>query len=621
MSNIPEEEKQEKKEKSKIDKEFEKKINGIDQSSLGLEIIPIKNANMSHIDTILTEAVSKYEINQLNEISYLMSLGVCGLTGPLEKGDIQKDGDGEDTEVKDEDHPEFILLYQFVEYMKKTTSDVNEYLINESLINESLTSMTKELDKLQQFNKKDVDKQKVTDATTRLNKIIKLGENQQSVKDNQPQPINDSKCLISFAWEYSAQKKFDEMIEKGLNLSDTKPDYTNKMKGGNPPQIENLKEPMSITKRLIIFVCILTSLACLMGLYHNITNIYNNLNDTIQGTDPTLRKELFGSDSFDIILFMRLMGQMLSNTFQTTLEKLQKSGIESGIKQRLLQLSTNINNNLIQSATLKTDPNNLWDFGIINSVVDVLSGTLQSRMFESAGIEQEYMLTALQNEITATVKREFVEKRYLLTNTFETIIYCINGLTVSTVIALNQYKPELVSAESVKIVSAASASVMASNSLLARISGLTSGSVVLGKAIWKLTTGNTQQSPKPSLELTEGMSPLEIEAEIPHQLYLRGTDDGKIRVVDKNNKELGVLDILGVLNKGMPIEDAMGGRRRRKMNKNKKREKTIKRVRMIKYGNNTSKRKRSKQNRSKKFVVSKSIQKSTKSRKSKKSTK
>ena len=273
--------------------------------------------------------------------------------------------------------------------------------------------------------------------------------------------------------------------------------------------------------------------------------------------------------------------------------------------------------------TNKNDPNNLWDFGIINSVVDVLSGTLQSRMFETAGIEQEYMLSALQNEITATVKREFVEKRYLLANTFETIIYCINGLTVSTVIALNQYKPELVSAESVKFVSAASASVMASNSLLARISGLTSGSAVLGKAIWTLAvgSGNKQSSPKPSLELTEGMSPLKIEAEIPHQLYLRGTDNGKIRVVDKDNKELGVLDILGVLNKGMPIEDIKGGRRRRKMNKNKKREKTIKRVRMIKYSNNTSKRKRSKQNRSKKFVVSKSIQKSTKSRKSKKSTK
>jgi len=367
---------------------------------------------------------------------------------------------------------------------------------------------------------------------------------------------------------------------------------------------------MSITKRLIIFVCILTSLACLMGLYYNITNIYTTFNNTFQSTDPNLRKELFGSDSFDIILFMRLMGQMLSNTFQTTLENLQ----ESGIKQRLLQLSTNINNNLIQSATLKTDPNNLWDFGIINSVVDVLSGTLQSRIVESAGIEQEYMLSALQNEITATVKREFVEKRYLLANTFETIIYCINGLTVSTVIALNQYNPKLVSAESVKIVSAASASVMASNSLLARISGLTSGSAVLGKAIWTLTTGNTQQSPKPSLTLTEGMSPLEIEAEIPNKLYLK-INNGKINVMDKNQ------DILGVLDNSMLIEDKSGGRRRRKMNKNKKREKTIKRVRMIKYSNNTSKRNRSKQNRSKKFVVSKSIQQSTKSRKSKKSTK
>ena len=592
---------EQKQEKSKIDTEFEKKINGIDQSSLE----PIKNANMSDIDTILTEAVSKYELNQLNKISYLMSLGVCGLTGPLEKGDIQTDSDGEDTEVKDEDHPEFILLYQFVEYMKKTTSDVNEYLINESLINDSLTSMQTELDKLKTYT------QKVTDAKDRLDEIIKEGE--ESVKDNQPQPINDRKCLISFAWEYSAQTEFEKMIFAGLDKSKTTPKYN--IKGGDNPQIENLKEPMPITKRLIIFVCILTSLACLMGLYHNITKIYNSLNDTFQNTDESLRKELFGSDSFDIILFMRLMGQMLSNTFQTTLENLQ----ESGIKQRLLQLSTNINNNLIQSAsaTLKTDPNNLWDFGIINSVVDVLSGTLQSRMFETAGIEQEYMLSALQNEITATVKREFVEKRYLLANTFETIIYCINGLTVSTVIALNQYKPELVSAESVKIVSAASASVMASNSLLARISGLTSGSAVLGKAIWTLAvgSGNKQSSPKPSLELTEGMSPLKIEAEIPHQLYLRMTDEGQISVVDKNH------DILGVLNKGMPIEDIKGGRRRRKMNKNKKREKTIKRVRMIKYSNNTSKRKRSKQNRSKKFVVSKSIQKSTKSRKSKKSTK
>lgn len=585
MSNIQNQE------KSNIDKaieeKIERKIKSIEPSKLDLnQIEPITDANMSHIDTILTKAVSKYEINQLNEISYLMSLGVCGLTQPVEKGHIQQHDDGDDQEEVGEDHPEFILLYNFADYMKTTPA-----------VNDSLTSMKKELDNLKKYT------QKVTDAKDRLDKIINLDKD----KDK------DSKCLISFAWEYSAQEKFKKMIKEGLIQSKTTPKYNikgDKMKGG-VPQIENPKEPMSIVKRLIIFVCVLTSLACLMGLYHNITNIYNTFNNTFQGTDENLRKELFGSDSFDIILFMRLMGQMLSNTFQTTLENLQ----ESGIKQRLLQLSTNINNNLIQSARLKTDPNNLWDFGIINSVVDVLSGTLQSRMVESAGIEQEYMLTALQNEITATVKREFVEKRYLLANTFETIIYCINGLTVTTVIALNQYKPELVSAESVKIVSAASASVMASNSLLARISGLTSGSAVLGKAIWKLTTGNTQQSTQPSLTLTEGMSPLEIEGEIPHQLYLRMTDDGQINVVDKNH------DILGVLNKGMLIEDIKGGRRRRKMNKNKKREKTIKRVRMIKYGNNTSKRKRSKQNRSKKFVVSKSIQKSTKSRKSKKSTK
>lgn len=621
MNNIEKQTKQTK-QKSKIDKAFEEKIEKqiekqrkpIKPPSLGLEIIPIKNADMSHIDTILTEAVSKYELNQLNEISYLMSLGVCGLTHPYEKPDAnENDVEGELSEDIGEDHPEFILLYHLREHMKKKSpADVNESLIN---MQDFLIHMKKELDELQQSNKKDVDNASTKDvdnAKDRLGKIIKEGENQQ---DNQPQPINDSKCLISFAWEYSAQTEFKQMIFDGLRKSNTNPDY--KMKAGNP-EIENLKEPMSITKRLIIFVCILTSLACLMGLYHNITNIYNNLNDTFQGTDKNLRKELFGSDSFDIILFMRLMGQILYNTFQTTLDKMA----DHGIKQRLLQLSTNINNNLIQSASLKTDPNNLWDFGIINSVVDVLSGTLQSRMFETAGIEQEYMLKALQNEITATVKREFVEKRYLLTNTFETIIYCINGLTVSTVIALNQYNPQLVGAESVKIVSAASASVMASNSLLARISGMTSGSAVLGKAIWKLTvgSGNKQSSPKPLLKLTEEMLPLKIEEEIQNQLYLRMTDEGQIRVVDNANKELGVLDILGVLNKGMPnkgmlIEDIKGGRRRRKMNKNKKREKTIKRVRMIKYSNNTSKRKRSKQNRSKKFVVSKSIQKSKKSTK------
>lgn len=581
-------------EKSKINKaieeKIERKIKSIEPSKLDLnQIEPIKNAGMSNVDTILTDSILLHNpLKQLNELSYLMSLGVCGLTRPVEKSTNTTDSDGEVSEDVGENHPEFILLYHLREHMKKKSpADVNK----------SLESMQTELDNLKKYT------QKVTDAKDRLDKIINLDKDK---------TINDRKCLISFAWEYSAQEKFEEMIKEGLNLSDKNPDYTNsdKMKGG-VPQIENPKEPMSIAKRLIIFVCILTSLACLMGLYHNITNIYNTFNDTFQGTDENLRKELFGSDSFDIILFMRLMGQMLSNTFQTTLENLQ----ESGIKQRLLQLSTNINNNLIQSATLKTDPNNLWDFGIINSVVDVLSGTLQSRMVESAGIEQEYMLTALQNEITATVKREFVEKRYLLANTFETIIYCINGLTVSTVIALNQYKPELVSAESVKIVSAASASVMASNSLLARISGLTSGSAVLGKAIWTLTVGSGNKRSQPSPKLTEGMSPLEIEGEIPHQLYLRMTGNGQISVVDKNH------DILGVLNKGMLIEDIKGGRRRRKMNKNKKREKTIKRVRMIKYNNNTSKRKRSKQNRSKKFVVSKSIQKSTKSTKSKKSTK
>lgn len=588
-----------KQEKSKIDKAFEEKINSIKQPPLvDLGITPIKEDKMPTVDTILTDSITKFDpLKQLNEISYLMSLGVCGLTQPYEKtGVIPQGDDGEEGEDHSEDlYPEFILLYNFADYMKTTPADVNK----------SLESMQTELDNLKKYT------EKVTHAKDLLGRIIKLGEKQQFVEDNQPQPINDRKRLISFAWKYSAQTEFEQMIFAGLKQSITKSDYTNKMKGGL--EIENTKEPMSIVKRLIIFVCILTSLACLMGLYHNITNIYNTFNDTFQGTDEKLRKELFGSDSFDIILFMRLMGQMLSNTFQTTLENLQ----ESGIKQRLLQLSTNINNNLIQSAsaTLKTDPNNLWDFGIINSVVDVLSGTLQSRMVESAGIEQEYMLSALQNEITATVKREFVEKRYLLANTFETIIYCINGLTVSTVIALNQYKPELVSAESVKIVSAASASVMASNSLLARISGLTSGSAVLGKAIWTLTVGSGNKQSQSSLKLTEGMSPLEIEAEIPHQLYLRMTDEGQISVVDKNH------DILGVLNKGMLIEDIKGGRRRRKMNKNKKREKTIKRVRMIKYSNNTSKRKRSKQNRSKKFVVSKSIQKSTKSRKSKKSTK
>jgi hypothetical protein len=567
---------------------IEKRINSIKQSNPDLkQIEPIKKVGMPTVDTILTDSVSQFEpLKQLNELSYLMSLGVCGLTRPVEKSTTPTDvGDGEEKEDVGENHPEFILLYKFVDYMKKPPD-----------VNKSLTSMNQELDILKESDKKDVDKQKVAAVIKKVSEIIDVSDKDKT--------INDRKCLISFAWEYSAQEKFEEMIKEGLNLSDTNPDYTNsdKMKGGVLPQIENPKEPMSIAKRLIIFVCILTSLACLMGLYHNITNIYTTFNDTFQGTDTALRKELFGSDSFDIILFVKLMGQMLCNTFQTTLENLQ----ESGIKQRLLQLSTNINNNLIQSATLKTDPNNLWDFGIINSVVDVLSGTLQSRMAESAGIEQEYMLSALQNEITATVKREFVEKRYLLANTFETIIYCINGLTVSTVIALNQYNPRLVNAESVKIVSAASASVMASNSLLARISGLTSGSAVLGKAIWRLALGNDN---KPSL--TEGMSPLEIEGKIPHQLYLK-MNNGKISVMDKNQ------DILGVLDNSM-LEDQKlltGGRRRRKMNKNKKREKTIKRVRMIKYSNNTSKRNRSKQNRSKKFVVSKSIQKSTKSKKS-----
>ena len=112
---------------------------------------------MPDIDTILTKAVSKYEINQLNEISYLMSLGVCGLTQPYEKtGDIPNE-DGDDQEEVGQDlYPEFILLYHLREHMKKKSpADVNN----------SLTSMKNELDNLKKYT------EKVTVATTRLNKI------------------------------------------------------------------------------------------------------------------------------------------------------------------------------------------------------------------------------------------------------------------------------------------------------------------------------------------------------------------------------------------------------------------------------------------------------------------
>ena len=112
---------------------IEKRINSIKQSNPDLkQIEPIKKVGMPTVDTILTDSVSQFEpLKQLNELSYLMSLGVCGLTRPVEKSTTPTDvGDGEEKEDVGENHPEFILLYKFVDYMKKPPD-----------VNKSLTSM------------------------------------------------------------------------------------------------------------------------------------------------------------------------------------------------------------------------------------------------------------------------------------------------------------------------------------------------------------------------------------------------------------------------------------------------------------------------------------------------
>ena len=302
--------------------------------------------------------------------------------------------------------------------------------------------------------------------------------------------------LYSFCWDISEPEVFENLLNPTFNVNgNTK--YGGKKrrkrrrskKGGlfqppdededavipKPPQTSMFE---TFKKRVVIFFAIFGFMMSVITLFQNVRSIYINFQqiyDQVQGSPSFFQ----GEESFTLVLFMRLMGQMLFNTFETTLTNIENSISSQKIQAILVDVAS-------EATAVVLDT---WGYGLLNGLVGTMTGTTQENINDATKIEFAYKQEMLVSKIKRDLNLDFIHRRNELTNRFDTIIYSINCVTFSSLLLLNQYDPNIVSGVTVGSMGTALGVGTAVQTPITRIAITFGGLGALTSAFWRLATG------------------------------------------------------------------------------------------------------------------------------------
>ena len=378
--------------------------------------------------------------------------------------------------------------------------------------------------------------------------------------------------LFSFCWDISAPGVFENLLEPTFNNnSKNKSGGRRRSKKGGlfqPPEEDEDAIVIQVSmfqifkKRVVIFFALFGFMVSLITLFQNVRSIYINFQqiyDQVQGSPVFFQ----GEDSFSLVLFMRLMGQMLFNTFETTLTNIENSISSQKIQAILVDVAS-------EATAVVVDT---WGYGLLNGLVGTMTGTTQENINDATKVEFAYKQEMLVSKIKRDLNLDFISRRNELTNRFDTIIYSINCVTFSSLLLLNQYDPNIVSGVTVGSMGTALGVGTAVQTPITRIAITLGGVGALTSAFWRLATGTADtngQIQQPYQNMVEANRVIANQV-IQHEPLLEITAPIEVTTAPRPYVNIIPFDD--------DDEDMMGGSKsnktkKRKTKKNKKTKKT-----------------------------------------------
>lgn len=329
-----------------------------------------------------------------------------------------------------------------------------------------------------------------------INEILNYKANQGGIDINSNQGLFQSFAPIyAFAWEYSEESKFktiyDTSYAKGgmfMNYDTPSEDEEDEddsqavvpsTSRTTPPDTNRQSAWKKFQLRLLRFAFLILIVFCLFGLFENTRKLYANFQNLFHKIPESELPAYFGGEEeFTIIVFLKVCGKLLFNSFDSTMERIRNTVSQQRIEAAMANIADQATAPIVNS----------WDFGITNAVFDVLGQVTGSTIVEQSNIIAENELDKMTADIKKEVKLDFLEKKHELSSRFNTIIYCLNGFCFSSLFLMNQYNPQIVGYKTVAFMASSFGAISSQNPLI-RVSTTMGSFGLLGRGIWRLATG------------------------------------------------------------------------------------------------------------------------------------
>ena len=478
------------------------------------EKIPLKHLTSKSLSTTINASRNKPSLNNINNFSnLLLNCMCCTLTtnGPSLPTEINEtDSMGKTSAESDisllppTNFPfQNTILLSFANFIStlpprqpmNTNNEVDMVFNVFQEINDSLNSFPESNSKNSPIQS--VFKQYYTPDSPNKVEVINqiLNYKATSVHNIQSNPdlFQTSAPLYAFAWEYSKESNFKKIFDPsfaqgGMYMPSDDEDEEDGADSSNAVTIpagittgnSNRRSPWKTFQlRLLRFAFLIVILFCLFGLFENTRKLYANFQNLFDKIPTQDLPQYFGGEQeFSILVFLKVCGKLLFNSFDTTMERIRNTVSQERIEAAMANIADQAAAPIVNS----------WDFGITNAVFDVVGQVTGNTFIEQSNIIAENELDKMTADIKKEVKLDFLQKKHELSSRFNTIVYCLNGFCFSSLFLMNQYDSNVVGYKTVAFMASSLGSLSSQNPLL-RVSSTLGSFGLLGRGIWRLATG------------------------------------------------------------------------------------------------------------------------------------
>lgn len=478
------------------------------------EKIPLKHLTSKSLSTTINASRNKPSLNNINNFSnLLLNCMCCTLTtnGPSLPTEINEtDSMGKTSAESDisllppTNFPfQNTILLSFANFIStlpprqpmNTNNEVDMVFNVFQEINDSLNSFPESNSKNSPIQS--VFKQYYTPDSPNKVEVINqiLNYKATSVHNIQSNPdlFQTSAPLYAFAWEYSKESNFKKIFDPsfaqgGMYMPSDDEDEEDGADSSNAvtipagitPGNPNRRSPWKTFQlRLLRFAFLIVILFCLFGLFENTRKLYANFQNLFDKIPTQDLPQYFGGEQeFSILVFLKVCGKLLFNSFDTTMERIRNTVSQERIEAAMANIADQAAAPIVNS----------WDFGITNAVFDVVGQVTGNTFIEQSNIIAENELDKMTADIKKEVKLDFLQKKHELSSRFNTIVYCLNGFCFSSLFLMNQYDSNVVGYKTVAFMASSLGSLSSQNPLL-RVSSTLGSFGLLGRGIWRLATG------------------------------------------------------------------------------------------------------------------------------------